>query len=243
MQKQVKNIGNYFSLVKIHHTLFSLPFAMIGLFLAFKETGEGISIKTALLVILCVLFARNAAMAFNRYADLEYDRKNPRTAGRELPRNIISKPSALAFIIINAAFFMGAAFLLNNLCFLLSPLALLIVMGYSYTKRFTSLSHVFLGLGLGLAPIGAYIAVTAHFAILPLLFSFSVIFWVSGFDIIYAMSGGGPGYASETLNIMAFKYSFEYFKMGQAAVILVVLFMIVLGLSVGILKLRTWTEQ
>ena len=187
MQKQVKNIGNYFSLLKIHHTLFSLPFAMIGLFLAFKETGEGISIKTALLVILCVLFARNAAMAFNRYADLEYDRKNPRTAGRELPRNIISKPSALAFIIINAAFFMGAAFLLNNLCFLLSPLALLIVMGYSYTKRFTSLSHVFLGLGLGLAPIGAYIAVTAHFAILPLLFSFSVIFWVSGFDIIYAM--------------------------------------------------------
>jgi len=187
MQKQFENAGRYFSLVKIHHTLFSLPFAMIGLFLAFKETGSMISIRTLLLVILCVLFARNTAMAFNRYADLEFDRKNPRTAGRELPRNIISKPAALAFIIINALLFMGSAYLLNILCFFLSPLALLVVMGYSFTKRFTSLSHVFLGLGLALAPIGAYIAVTAHFALLPLLFSFSVIFWVAGFDIIYAM--------------------------------------------------------
>jgi len=187
VQKQLDNIGKYFSLVKIHHTLFSLPFAMIGLFLAFKETGGLISIRSLLLVILAVLFARNTAMAFNRYADLKYDSKNPRTAGRELPSKVISKPAALAFIIINALFFMGSAWLLNPLCFFLSPVALLVVMGYSFTKRFTSLSHVFLGLGLSLAPIGAYIAVTAHFALLPLLFSFSVIFWVAGFDIIYAM--------------------------------------------------------
>ncbi len=187
MQKQFKNVGRYFSLVKIHHTLFSLPFAMIGLFLAFKETQSLVSIRSLLLVILCVLFARNTAMAFNRYADIEIDRKNPRTSGRELPRNIISKKAALAFIIINALLFMGSAYLLNILCFFLSPIALLVVMGYSFTKRFTALSHVFLGLGLALAPIGAYIAVTAHFAILPLLFSFSVIFWVAGFDIIYAM--------------------------------------------------------
>jgi 4-hydroxybenzoate polyprenyltransferase len=160
---------------------------MIGLFLAFKETQSPISIRSLLLVILCVLFARNTAMAFNRYADLEIDRKNPRTSGRELPRNIISKQAALAFIIINALLFMGSAYLLNILCFFLSPIALLVVMGYSFTKRFTAFSHVFLGLGLSLAPIGAYIAVTAHFAILPLLFSFSVIFWVAGFDIIYAM--------------------------------------------------------
>ena len=187
MQQKLKQIGNYFSLVKIHHTLFSLPFAMIGLFLAFKETGDGISLKAALLVVLCVLFARNAAMAFNRYADLEFDRKNPRTAGRELPRKIISQPAALVFIIINVLLFMGSAYLLNKLCFLLSPLALLIVLGYSYTKRFTALAHVFLGLGLALAPIGAYMAVTAQFALIPLLFSFSVLFWVAGFDIIYAM--------------------------------------------------------
>ena len=187
MQKQLENIGNYFSLVKIHHTLFSLPFAMIGLFLGFKETGSVFSLRDLLLVILCVLFARNAAMAFNRYADIKFDSKNPRTSARELPSKIISRPAALAFIIINALLFMGAAWFLNLLCFMLSPLALLIVLGYSFTKRFTSLSHVFLGLGLALAPIGAYIAVTAHFALLPLLFSFSVIFWVAGFDIIYAM--------------------------------------------------------
>jgi len=187
VQKQLENIGNYFSLVKIHHTLFSLPFAMIGLFLGFKETGSLISLRDLLLVILCVLFARNAAMAFNRYADMRFDSKNPRTSARELPSKIISRPAALAFIIINALLFMGAAWFLNLLCFMLSPLALLVVLGYSFTKRFTSLSHVFLGLGLALAPIGAYIAVTARFDILPLLFSFSVIFWVAGFDIIYAM--------------------------------------------------------
>lgn len=187
MKNPFERIGNYFSLVKIHHTLFSLPFAMIGLFLAFRETGEMISLRTLLLVILCVLFARNAAMAFNRYADVEFDSKNPRTAGRELPKNIISKPAALAFIIINALLFMGGSFMLNPLCFFLSPVALLVVLGYSYTKRFTAFSHVFLGLGLALAPIGAYIAVTARFDLLPLLFSFSVVFWVAGFDIIYAM--------------------------------------------------------
>lgn len=187
MQKQFENIGNYFSLVKISHTLFSLPFAMIGLFLAFKESGDPFRITSLLLVILCVLFARNAAMAFNRYADQEIDSKNPRTSGRELPRKIISRPAALAFIIINAILFMGTAFLLNKMCFLLSPVALLVVLGYSLTKRFTALSHLFLGLGLSLAPIGAYIAVTAHFALVPLMFSLSVIFWVAGFDIIYAM--------------------------------------------------------
>ncbi|MEI8005813.1 MAG: UbiA-like polyprenyltransferase [Bacteroidota bacterium] len=187
VHKPSNNIGRYFSLVKIHHTLFSLPFAMIGLFLAFKETGGLISIRSLLLVILAVLFARNTAMAFNRYADIEIDRKNPRTSGRELPSQIITKPAALAFIIINALLFMATAYFLNPLCFFLSPVALLVVMGYSYTKRFTSLSHVFLGLGLSLAPIGAYMAVTAHFALLPLLFSFSVLFWVAGFDIIYAM--------------------------------------------------------
>ena len=187
MQKPFENIGNYFSLVKISHTLFSLPFAMIGLFLAFKESGEPFRLTSLLLVILCVLFARNAAMAFNRYADLEIDSRNPRTSSRELPRKIISRPAALAFIIINAFLFMGSAFLLNKMCFLLSPVALLVVLGYSLTKRFTALSHLFLGLGLSLAPIGAYIAVTAHFALVPVMFSLSVIFWVAGFDIIYAM--------------------------------------------------------
>ena len=126
-------------------------------------------------------------MAFNRYADLKFDSRNPRTAGREIPRKIISENAALAFIILNCLLFIGSSWMLNNLCFYLSPVALLVVLGYSYTKRFTPLSHLVLGLGLSLAPIGAYIAVTDRFALLPLMFSFSVVFWVAGFDIIYAL--------------------------------------------------------
>ena len=180
-------IATYFSLVKINHTIFSLPFAMIGFFLGVKTNGENLNLRLFLLVLLCVFFARNAAMGFNRYADREFDKKNPRTALREIPSAIIQPKSALAFVIINALLFMLASFFLNILCFILSPIALLVVLGYSLTKRFTCLSHLFLGLGLALAPIGAYLAVTARFALLPLIYSFIVIFWVAGFDILYAL--------------------------------------------------------
>ncbi len=183
----MSGIKDYFSLVKIHHTIFSLPFAMIGFFLAFHETGGNVSLRILLLVILCVLFARNAAMGFNRYVDREFDRMNPRTSLREIPRQIISPRSALWFVILNAALFMAATWFLNPLCFFLSPVALLVVLGYSFTKRFTALAHLFLGMGLALAPIGAYLAVTAHFSVIPLLYSFAVLFWVAGFDIIYAL--------------------------------------------------------
>lgn len=183
----MSGIKDYFSLVKIHHTIFSLPFAMIGFFLAFRERGDTVSLKILALVILCVLFARNAAMGFNRYADREFDSRNPRTAIREIPRRIISPRSALWFVLLNSALFIVAAGLLNPLCLALSPVALAVVLGYSFTKRFTSLPHLFLGMGLALAPLGAYLAVTAHFALLPLLYSFCVIFWVAGFDIIYAL--------------------------------------------------------
>jgi len=180
-------IATYFSLVKINHTIFSLPFAMIGFFLAVKTNGENLNLRLLLLVLLCVFFARNAAMGFNRYADRDFDKKNPRTALREIPNAIIQPKSALVFVIINALLFMLASFFLNILCFILSPIALLVILGYSLTKRFTCLSHLFLGLGLALAPIGAYLAVTARFALLPLIYSFIVIFWVAGFDILYAL--------------------------------------------------------
>ncbi|MEI6174691.1 MAG: UbiA-like polyprenyltransferase [Bacteroidota bacterium] len=180
-------IKDYFSLVKISHTIFSLPFAMIGFFLAVKSNGENLSIRMLLLVLLCVLFARNAAMGFNRYVDREFDKKNPRTALREIPRAIIHPKSAMIFVIINALLFILSAYFLNFLCFILSPVALMIVLGYSLTKRFTYLSHLFLGLGLALAPIGAYLAVAARFELLPLIYSFTVIFWVAGFDILYAL--------------------------------------------------------
>jgi 4-hydroxybenzoate polyprenyltransferase len=178
---------HYFSLVKINHTLFSLPFALIGFFLAVNEKGEQIHFRLLLLVLLCVLFARNAAMGFNRYVDREFDKKNPRTALREVPKEIIKPQSALIFVILNAVLFITTSGFLNLLCLLLSPVALFIILGYSFTKRFTYLSHLFLGLGLALAPIGAYLAVTGQFAVLPVLYSFVVMLWVAGFDIIYAL--------------------------------------------------------
>jgi 4-hydroxybenzoate polyprenyltransferase len=134
-----------------------------------------------------MIFARSAAMAFNRWLDKNFDAKNPRTAIREIPAGIIKSNNALFFVIANCLLFIVCTFFINKICFYLSPVALFVVLFYSYTKRFTALCHLVLGVGLSLAPIGAYLAVTGQFALLPILFSFSVLFWVSGFDIIYAL--------------------------------------------------------
>jgi 4-hydroxybenzoate polyprenyltransferase len=134
-----------------------------------------------------MVFARSAAMAFNRYIDRTFDAKNPRTAIREIPAGQISPASAMVFTLISAALFMVCAYLINKLCFYLSPVALIVILGYSFTKRFTPLCHLILGLGLSLAPIGAYLALTEQFDILPILFSIVVFFWVGGFDIIFAL--------------------------------------------------------
>jgi len=180
-----------------------MPFALIGFCLAlFENTSlipgwhskifppqfnwEFIVVKF-LLVVGCMIFARSAAMAFNRYLDRKFDAKNPRTAIREIPAGIISEKNALAFTVISSLLFVVCTFFINRICFYLSPVALAVVLGYSYTKRFTPLCHLILGVGLSLAPIGAYLAVTGQFALLPILFSLAVIFWVSGFDIIYAL--------------------------------------------------------
>lgn len=183
----MSGIKNYFALVKISHTIFSLPFAMIGFFLAVHEREAPIDYFQLVLVVLCVFFARNAAMGFNRYLDRDIDKKNPRTAVREIPRSLISPKSALHFVILNALLFILTTSFLNLLCLILSPVALFVVLGYSFTKRFTFLSHLFLGLGLALAPIGAYLAVAAQFDGVALLFSGCVLFWVAGFDIIYSL--------------------------------------------------------
>ncbi|HEY4108918.1 UbiA-like polyprenyltransferase [Puia sp.] len=223
----MSKVKSYLSLIRFSHTIFAMPFAMIGFFLgafpiivrqrtiagfhtpssvpgwhtiiypfAFAhaevdlsqvpETGWQIVFRL-LLVVLCMIFARSAAMAFNRWLDVEFDARNPRTAIREIPRGIISKSSALRFVIFNCLAFIVCTWFINLLCFALSFVALAVVLGYSYTKRFTPLCHLILGLGLSLAPIGAYLALTGRFALLPVLFSFTVIFWVSGFDIIYAL--------------------------------------------------------
>ena len=179
---------NYFSLIKFSHTIFALPFAFIGFFLAIHTQATVINWTTLLLVVLCMVFARSAAMAFNRYIDRNIDLANPRTAKvREIPNGTITPKNALIFVIINAVFFIGTSYFINSLCFYLSPVALIVVLGYSLTKRFTALCHLVLGLGLSLAPIGAYLAVTGQFDWLPLFYSFAVLFWVSGFDIIYAL--------------------------------------------------------
>jgi 4-hydroxybenzoate polyprenyltransferase len=177
----------YFSLVLFAHTIFAMPFAFIGFFLAISVTGQEFNWLKLLLMILCMIFARNAAMAFNRYLDRGIDSQNPRTAIRDIPSGKISSNEALIFTIVNSILFILATLLINRLCFFLSPVALAVVLGYSYTKRFTPLCHLILGLGLALAPIGAYLVVAGEFAMLPLYFSLAVLFWVSGFDIIYAL--------------------------------------------------------
>ena len=207
----MSHVKNYLSLIKFSHTIFAMPFAMVGFFLGLKYVGlfygttqwnlnktvgwdltqeeatsKDLFIKF-LLVLGCMVFARSAAMAFNRYLDRRFDAKNPRTAVREIPAGILKADNVLFFTIANCILFIACTFFINRLCFYLSPVALAIVLGYSYTKRFTPLCHLILGLGLSLAPIGAYLAVTGTFSLLPLLFSLAVIFWVSGFDIIYAL--------------------------------------------------------
>jgi len=180
-------MNKYFSLVLFAHTVFAMPFAIIGFFLAITTTTYEFDWFKLFLMLLCMVFARNAAMAFNRYLDRNIDAQNPRTAIRDIPSGRISSKQALLFTIVNSILFILTTFLINKLCFYLSPVALTVVLGYSYTKRFTPLCHLILGLGLALAPIGAYLVVTGEFAMLPIYFSLAVLCWVSGFDIIYAL--------------------------------------------------------
>lgn len=164
-----------------------MPFALIGFAIGIKEYPNLFSWRLLLLVLLCMIFARSAAMSFNRYLDREIDSQNPRTANREIPAGVLSSRSVLLFVALNSIGFVICAGFINKLCLFLSPIALLIILGYSYTKRFTSLCHFILGLGLSLAPIGAYIAVTETISPLILLFGLVVFFWVAGFDIIYSL--------------------------------------------------------
>ncbi|MCB0397384.1 MAG: UbiA family prenyltransferase, partial [Flavobacteriales bacterium] len=164
-------VKQYLSLVKFSHTIFALPFAMIGYTLAVSHSGISADLGLLVKVLLCMIFARSAAMAFNRYADRRIDEQNPRTAVREIPSGVIKPQSALLFVIVNGLLFIATTWMINPLCFALSPVALMVILGYSLTKRFTSLCHLILGLGLSLAPIGAYLAVTGAFNLLPILFS------------------------------------------------------------------------
>ncbi len=179
---------SYLSLVKFSHTIFALPFALVGLVLGFNMNPAFNQYGLLLaLVLVCMVTMRSAAMAFNRYLDSDIDALNERTKGREIPSGVIGRKQALAFVLFNVVIFFIACYFINALCFLLSPIAVLITLGYSYTKRFTFLCHFVLGLGLALAPVGAHLAVTSSFALIPILYGLVVLFWVAGFDIIYAL--------------------------------------------------------
>jgi 4-hydroxybenzoate polyprenyltransferase len=171
-------------MVRFSHSVFALPFALSGAALAAAD--HGITLRQVFWVVVAMVAARNAAMGFNRLADEEYDARNPRTAGRELPRKRLSRRAVWAFTVALSAVTVVASFQLNRLCGLLSPVALLIVLGYSYSKRFTWASHLWLGLALAMAPVGGWLAVRGSFATVPWLLGAAVLLWVAGFDTIYA---------------------------------------------------------
>jgi len=171
-------------MIKFEHTIFALPFAFIGALLARKGLPTLWQIGW---IVAAMVGARSAAMAFNRIADAQYDKLNPRTSGRALPRGTLSVQFAVIFTIAMSGLFIFSAWELNSLCFYLSFPTLVILLSYSYTKRFTSLSHIVLGFSVGCAPLAAWLAIRGQFAWPPVLLSASVMFWVAGFDLIYAL--------------------------------------------------------
>jgi len=171
-------------MVRFSHSVFALPFALSGAALA--AARHGARIEQVVWIVVCMIAARNAAMGFNRLVDHRIDARNPRTAGRELPRGALSRGAVAAFTAVLAAAFVFAAYRLNPLCGRLSFPALAVVLGYSFTKRFTWASHAVLGLGLAIAPVGGWLAIAGSFAATPLWLALAVLCWVAGFDVIYA---------------------------------------------------------
>jgi 4-hydroxybenzoate polyprenyltransferase len=170
-------------MIKVQHTLFALPFAAVGAFYAARGVPTAASLCW---ITVAMVTARTAAMVFNRIADARFDAANPRTAGRAIPKGLVSVPFAWGVLLVSIALFVFSAAMLNRVTLLLSPVALLVTLGYSYTKRFTALCHLVLGLGLAMAPIGAWLAVRPELDAFPLLIGAAVLFWVAGFDILYA---------------------------------------------------------
>ena len=178
-------VATYLELVKFSHTVFALPFALMGVVLAARGLPGG---RTLAWVVVAMVGARTGAMAVNRIADRQLDALNPRTANRALPRGQVRVAEAAALAAGGFALLLLAAWMLNPLCGLLAPLAIAVVAGYSYTKRFTILSHLVLGLSLALAPLGGWIAVTGRPAWPPAVLGLAVLFWVAGFDVLYALA-------------------------------------------------------
>jgi len=184
MRQFLQNLYELLEMIKIGHSVLALPFAFMGAMLAARGLPDG---RTNFYILMAMVGARAAAMAFNRLVDAPLDALNPRTRDRALPAARVSRRAAWVLTISSTLVFMGAAAQLNRLCLLLSPLALLVILGYSLTKRFTSLSHLVLGLSLGLAPLGGWLAVRGDLSPSVLTLAAAVIFWVAGFDILYSL--------------------------------------------------------
>jgi len=227
------SIRHYLSLVKFSHTVFALPFAITGFFLGIEATEQTPDWTLFLKVVLCMVFARSAAMGFNRFIDRRFDEKNARTAIREIPSGIISPGAALSFVITMSVLFIATTWLINPLCFFLSPVALSVILGYSLTKRFTWLCHFILGIGLSLAPIGAYLAVTGEFSWLPLCFSFAVFFWTAGFDIIYALQDEDFDRSERLFSVPVWLGKRKALNLSSVIHSFTALFIIVAGISGG----------
>jgi 4-hydroxybenzoate polyprenyltransferase len=177
-------VATYGRMIKFSHSIFAMPFALASFALATRL--EGFDPAKLLWILVAMVGARSAAMGFNRLIDADIDARNPRTAKREVPAGLLTKAQVAVFIAISSAALVFAAWRLNPLCLALSPVALAIVLGYSYTKRFTMLSHVVLGLSLAIAPVGAWLAVRGRFELAPIPIGLAVLFWVAGFDILYS---------------------------------------------------------
>ena len=183
MTSPAARAGAYARMIKLSHSLFALPFALAAAALA---AGGAPTPRQVTWIVVAMVGARSAAMGFNRLADQDLDARNPRTAGRELPAGLLTRRQVWAFVALSASALVAAAAMLNPVCLALSPVALAVVFGYSYTKRFTAFSHAFLGLALAIAPIGAWLAIRGALAWPPVVLGLAVLLWVAGFDTIYA---------------------------------------------------------
>lgn len=179
-------VRKYFEFVRFSHTVFALPFALAAMVVAARATRGWPGWRTFLLILAAMVCARTAAMGFNRIVDCWYDASNPRTAGRHLPTGQMTVTGAWWLVIGAAAGLIAVTWFINPICFWLSPVALVVIGFYSFTKRFTDFSHFFLGLSLSLAPLGAWLAVRGELAWAPVVLAIAVVFWLVGFDIIYA---------------------------------------------------------
>ena len=219
------SLSSYASLIKLSHTIFAMPFALSMAFILLDK----LTIVNFIAIIICLVSARTSAMAFNRYIDVDIDAKNPRTKTREIPAGIVSKKASIIMTIISSLIFLASSYMIGEHCLVLAPLVLIILLGYSLTKRFTSFSHYVLGLSLALAPGGVWYALTAKFAIEPVYMMLAVLFWVAGFDIIYALQDMEFDQQNKLFSVPA-KFGQEIaLKISRVSHLLCILFMTIFG--------------